>query len=105
MRFRKPRFTLLTLLIVVTICAFLCATIWQFWPRFRAYQARMRFETAANGFHPGMSVDDINNIAKSATGGSFTANAKGRPVGAVYYFFDGAWYFVYMERDTTTGIH
>jgi hypothetical protein len=104
MRFRKPRFTLLMLLIVVTICAFLCATIWQFWPRFRAYQARMRFETAASRFHAGMSVDDINNITKIDAGGSYTANAKGRSVGAVYYFFDGAWYFVYLELDTTTGI-
>src|SRR3954463_4338400 len=104
MRFRKPRFTLLTLLIVVTICAFLCATIWQFWPRFRDYQARTRFESAARQFHPGMSVDDINSASKSATGGSFTANAKGGSVGAVYYFFNGAWYFVYLELDMTTGI-
>jgi hypothetical protein len=64
----------------------------------------MRFESAARQFHAGMSVDDINLIAKSATGGSFTADAKGRPVGAVYYFFVGAWYFVYLELDRTTRI-
>ena len=78
----------------------LCATIWQFWPRFRAYQARMRFESAAKQFHPGMSVDDINKVAKSASGGAFT-DPNGKVVGAVYYFFDGAWYFVYMELDAT----
>jgi len=104
MRFSKPRFSLLMLLVVVTCCAILSATIWQFWPRFQAYQARMRFESAARQFHPGMSVDDINNIAKSDSGGSYSSDAKGRPVGAVYYFFEGAWYFVYLELDTETAI-
>jgi hypothetical protein len=104
MKFRKLRFTLFTLLLVVTFCALFCATIWQFWPRFRAYQARMRFESSAMQFHPGMSVDDINKVANCGFGGSYSSNANGKPVGAVYYFFDGAWYFVYLELNTTTGI-
>jgi hypothetical protein len=104
MRYPRPRFSIRTLLLLLAVVAILCATIWQFWPWFREYQARMRFESVARQFHPGMSVDDINNLAKSATGGAFTSDAKGGTVGAVYYFFDGAWYFVYLELDTTTGI-
>jgi len=64
----------------------------------------MRFEAAASQFHPGMSVDDINSITQSATGGAYTSDTKGRTVGAVYYFFEGAWYFVYLELDATSGI-
>jgi hypothetical protein len=46
-----------------------------------------------------MSVDDIENIAENSSRGVDTSDAKGRPVGAVYYFFEGAWYFVYLEFD------
>jgi hypothetical protein len=97
------RYKLRTLLITVTLCAISCAVIWQIWPRFRGYQARMRFERAAAHFSPGMSVDDINASVGFAVGGSYSSDAEGKPVGLTTYLLDGAWYCVYLELDTNAG--
>jgi hypothetical protein len=103
MRFLLPRFKLASLLIAVALAAIVCATIWQFWPRFRAYQARMRFERAASQFRPGMSVDDISAMVGPAEWNSYSADANGDVVALTPYFFEGAWYCVYMHLDTEAG--
>jgi hypothetical protein len=100
----RPRFRLKTLLVVLAVAAISCAVIWQFWPQWRAYQARMRFERAAAQFRPGMSVSDIWVIAGPADGTSFSRDAKGRIVALSPYLLEGGWYCVYMELDSEAGV-
>jgi hypothetical protein len=56
------RFNLGLLLIVVTVSSLAFAAIWQFWPQYRAYRERVRFETAASQLTNGMSVDEMAEV-------------------------------------------
>jgi len=93
----RLRFKLTTLLVIVTVCAVLCATVWHFWPRFRAYQARMQFEKAAARIVPGTTMNNVNAIAGPVAWATYTTDGSGKEVGYKPYFFTGAWYVVYME--------
>jgi hypothetical protein len=99
------RFNLKTLLIALALCAVACAGIWQFWPRYRAYRARMRFETAAAEFRPPMTMNEIESIVGHGTWETYSSDANGIPNALAPFFFEGAWYCVYMELDPSTGEH
>ncbi len=100
---RSFRFNSRSLLIVVMLSAITCATIWQFWPQYRAYRARMRFETAAAQLSAGMTVDEISEIVGHDGRDHYSSDAQGAPVALTTYFLDGAWYCIYMKLDVTTG--
>jgi hypothetical protein len=100
---RRPQFKLKWLLLAVAFCALASATVWQFWPRYRAYRARMQFEAAAAGFSPGMSVDAISATVGHGGWNGYSSDAQGTMVGLTPYFFEGAWYCIYMKLDKDAG--
>jgi hypothetical protein len=63
----------------------------------------MRFEKAALQFHAGMSVDDVSAIVGKGAWEEYSADANGKTVALTPYFFDGAWYCVYMEQNNRAG--
>lgn len=88
------RFNLVRLLVVVTLSSIAFAVIWQFWPQYRAYRQRVRFETAASQLTGGMSVDKMADVVGRGTWQRYSSNASGEMVATVPYFLDGAWYFI-----------
>jgi hypothetical protein len=91
------RFKLGLLLVVVTVASIAFAAIWQFWPQYRAYRERVRFETAASQLTDGMSVVEMAEVLGRGTWQSYSSNASGEMVATVPYFKDGAWYCIHAK--------
>lgn len=91
------RFNLGLLLVVITISSIAFAAIWQFWPQYRAYRERVRFETVASQLTDGMSVDEMAKMVGRGTWQSFSSNANGEMVATVPYFKEGMWYCIHAK--------
>ena len=93
------RFNLGLLLIVITVASIAFAVIWQFWPQYRAYRERVRFETAASQLTAGMSVDKMAEVVGRGTSQRYSSNASGEIVATVPYFLEGAWYCIHAKLE------
>src|SRR5262245_55972963 len=66
MSMKRIRFSLRTLLLVVTAAAMLFGLYWIAWPRYQAYRERSQFEAVAKTFKAGISPEEAYALLPKA---------------------------------------
>jgi hypothetical protein len=99
MRFFKPRYSLATILLVMTATALL---LWGV-PEWREFQRRKEFERAASRLSAGVEPSLFDVLPPHSHDGHLTgavfSDADGKPVSATPIFYKRYWYCIYAHRE------
>lgn len=105
---KRFRFSLRTLLIVVTLSAVSFWAYWFGWPRWQMYREQVRFEESVRQLKVGMTDEEASRLIrwpKKVTTSTIASDKKGRPIIMAKYDWPNVIYCVYYVCPGDGGPH